>query len=129
MPLAWNEINTNQDGKCRQYFVYVEDLAKIHVMELNDEEVKVRELFLPAGIKVKCLALHDNEQNNNKLSQNLAQDFHSKGLEISENDIKVSIPPREPDYHQINSPHQYPWLVINTVDAGVVYFDYEKRMA
>ena len=49
--------------------MYVVDPAKINVVKMNhDAVIKVHELILPDGVRVKCPALLDAEQNNTKLA-------------------------------------------------------------
>ena len=68
MPLVWDEINVKSN---HFYLVYVVDPAKINVVTINYEEkavLKVHELILPDGVRVKCPILLDNKQINTKLA-------------------------------------------------------------
>ena len=55
-----------------KFLVYVEDPDKINIVNLQDKEMRVRELVLPDGVRVKCPTLLDDEKNKNKLASNLA---------------------------------------------------------
>ena len=46
-----------------KFLVYVEDPAKINIVNLEEKEMRVREFVLPDGVRVKCPTLLDDEQN------------------------------------------------------------------